>query len=361
MKYVAQLDGVRFFAVVSVIIAHWIVWDTSNEFVKSFPWSHGVILFFVLSGYLITSILLDVKQKVEAGEANLKEALTNFYIRRVLRIFPVYYVTIIFLKLVDFKNVDELSPWLFTFSSNLYQAFTCKDAGQFVHFWSLAIEEQFYLFWPLLILAIKRSKIFKLMVVVMVFSVISRVLCFLLLNENWMLTSYFTLNLMMPLALGGLIALLKSGLYNKLPNIFNRKELFYISGFVYFLFYYGVSKSGVKWIIPMFDEYLFALFAAFFIGNCAESNFKYLAKAILENKIVVYIGSISYGMYVYHMFVINLYLNYVAVKLDIHTSLKYTFWIFYAIILVLLASISYYLLERPLNGLKKYFPYYKVK
>lgn len=359
MKYVAQLDGVRFFAVVSVIIAHWIVWDTSNEFVKSFPWSHGVILFFVLSGYLISSILLDVKRKMEAGEANLKTALVNFYARRILRIFPVYYLTVIYLRHINFKNVDELSPWLFTFSSNLYQSFTCKEAGQFVHFWSLAIEEQFYLFWPLIVLLIRKEKLLNAIVVVMAFSVASRIFCFTLFNENWMLTSYFTLNLMMPLALGGLIALFRSGIYPKQPNVFNRKSLFYISGLAYFLFYYMASRSGMKWIKPLFDEYFFALFAAFFIGNAAESNFKFLAKFILENKLVVYIGSISYGIYVYHMFIIDFYMSYVAIELDIHTSVKYTYWIFYSILLLGLASLSFYVLEKPLNSLKKYLPYYK--
>jgi peptidoglycan/LPS O-acetylase OafA/YrhL len=83
MKHIPQLDGIRCVAILSVIIGHWIAWDVQNVFVQNIPWSHGVLLFFVLSGYLITNILLSLKEKIEQGQTKVKKALFKFYIRRL--------------------------------------------------------------------------------------------------------------------------------------------------------------------------------------------------------------------------------------------------------------------------------------
>ena len=104
MQYYKQLDALRFFSVLLVMIAHWIAWDTSNAFVKSFHWGNGVIFFFVLSGFLITEILYKQKTQIETGSTNLSKALKNFYFRRTLRIFPIYYLLILFLFFVNYKN-----------------------------------------------------------------------------------------------------------------------------------------------------------------------------------------------------------------------------------------------------------------
>ena len=86
MKYKIQIDGLRFYAVVSVLIGHWIAWDAYNPIVKNTPWGHGVILFFVLSGFLITNILLNQKEAIENKQTTIAGALKTFYIRRFFRI-----------------------------------------------------------------------------------------------------------------------------------------------------------------------------------------------------------------------------------------------------------------------------------
>ena len=70
MQYYKQLDTLRFFSVLLVMIGHWISWDSANEFVKSFHWGNGVIFFFVLSGFLITEILYNEKTEIESGNTN---------------------------------------------------------------------------------------------------------------------------------------------------------------------------------------------------------------------------------------------------------------------------------------------------
>src|SRR5690242_3161095 len=113
----------------------------------------GVDLFFVLSGFLITGLLLDAKGK--------PHYFRNFYARRTVRIFPLYYL-VLFLLLVVLPAVIAVPPalaharreqaWLWTYTSNFYIASKASWAlGYVSHFWSLAIEEHFYLLWPLVV------------------------------------------------------------------------------------------------------------------------------------------------------------------------------------------------------------------
>ena len=84
LSYFAQLDGIRCFAVISVIIGHWVAWDTENIILKNTPWGHGVILFFVLSGYLISNILFESKEKILINQISFIHSLKIFYTRRFL-------------------------------------------------------------------------------------------------------------------------------------------------------------------------------------------------------------------------------------------------------------------------------------
>ena len=145
--HLPALDGLRFCAVFLVIIYH-------SGF-ENVPGGNGVMLFFVLSGFLITWLLL--KESESTGTISLK----GFFKRRVLRIFPAFYayafLTLGFLILTG-RNV----PWAHALSSllyfsNYYIAFNPDSNNAFSHTWSLAIEEQFYLFFPLLFLLFCRN------------------------------------------------------------------------------------------------------------------------------------------------------------------------------------------------------------
>ncbi|HEV7230078.1 MAG TPA: acyltransferase [Bacteroidia bacterium] len=357
MKHIPQLDGIRCVAILCVIVGHWIAWDVQNVFVRNIPWSHGVLLFFVLSGYLISNILLSLKEKTEKEEITIKKALFTFYVRRFLRIFPIYYLTIFFLCYINFKDARELFPWLVTYTSNLLQASKGTLLGDFTHFWSLAVEEQFYLFWPFFILLVKRKHLLKGIYITIGLSLLSRILCVLLYPELWTMGAYFSLNLALPLALGALIAWYQR--YNQpvFQKIFCSHLFFYLSGTVYLAFLILKKYIPMPFVDMVFDQYFFSVFAMFFVTLAATSRFRFAGKWFLEHKVVVYLGTISYGLYVYHLFIGPLYFDWLSAELALHTESKYTLWGLYFIILILLSSLSYYLIEFPVNALKKYFSY----
>jgi peptidoglycan/LPS O-acetylase OafA/YrhL len=209
MKYKIQIDGLRFYAVVSVLIGHWIAWDAYNPIVKNTPWGHGVILFFVLSGFLITNILLNQKEAIENKQTTIAGALKTFYIRRFFRIFPIYYFLIFFLYYINYPKTREIFLWLLTYTSNIYQGITNEYVGHFNHFWSLAVEEQFYIFWPLLIFIVPKKHLMSFFTTIIIISFLSRMWCLIDRPEDWMLGAYFTPNLLLPLVLGAILALIK--------------------------------------------------------------------------------------------------------------------------------------------------------
>ena len=92
-SFSSQIQGLRCFAVIAVLIFHFSHFE--NIYLKRLPLGQGVNLFFVISGFLITRILLVNKEKIEAGKTTLKQVLKAFYIRRSIRIFPIYYITIL--------------------------------------------------------------------------------------------------------------------------------------------------------------------------------------------------------------------------------------------------------------------------
>jgi len=211
-SHILQLDGLRFIAILMVLFAHWVQWRLPEGILREFSFSHGVILFFVLSGYLITGIILRNKIKYEEANRNKFIFIKMFYIRRFLRIFPVYYLTLFFLTIIDYDKARELFPWLVSYTSNIYQIINHTYIGNFNHFWSLAVEEQFYLFWPLLIMFTKTKYLIHTIITTIVISISFRIYAYTN-TQNWMLGSYFILSCMNSLGIGALIAYLS--IYNK--------------------------------------------------------------------------------------------------------------------------------------------------
>lgn len=138
MNYKPRLDGLRCVAIMMVIIGHFLYFLTGTN-----GGIFGVNLFFVLSGFLITSILLsDIS--VTFGKAYKK-----FIIRRALRIFPVYYLIILFFLAISAQGIKEDWPYLLTYTYNFHvSGLTDWEHHLYSPYWSLSVEEQFYLFFP---------------------------------------------------------------------------------------------------------------------------------------------------------------------------------------------------------------------
>ena len=162
---VPALDGLRGIAILLVIVSHYLgaYWRTASA-----GWT-GVNLFFVLSGFLITGILLDAKDK--------PHYFRNFYARRTLRIFPLYYLVLVLVFVVapwipsldteSYRALAGRQVWFWTYTANFYvgaygeigaDPFACNWIG-LLHLWSLSVEEQFYLVWPFIVLFTSRRQL----------------------------------------------------------------------------------------------------------------------------------------------------------------------------------------------------------
>lgn len=170
--HIAVLDGLRGVAILLVLVRHAIglplepvtPLDAAARAVAQVGWA-GVDLFFVLSGFLITGILLDTK-----GQPHW---WLNFFVRRGLRIFPLYYGALVFIfillpHLIHWSNADYATlraneVWYWTYTVNFLNAFTDGSGTPLntAHFWSLSIEEQFYLIWPLIVWRCNRATLLR--------------------------------------------------------------------------------------------------------------------------------------------------------------------------------------------------------
>jgi peptidoglycan/LPS O-acetylase OafA/YrhL len=143
-----QLDGLRALAALAVLIHHY--WPTT------FAWDPtggrlGADLFFVLSGFLITRTLVQARMR---NDSPWHGALAHFYKRRALRIFPMYYLTLLLVMLLRRDFVEGAVWWHLPFLSNYYFIQQGNFVGAASHFWTLAVEQHFYLFWPLIMLLV---------------------------------------------------------------------------------------------------------------------------------------------------------------------------------------------------------------
>jgi len=355
-NYIIQLDGLRFFAVLMVMIAHWMQWQWTNPIVVNFPFGHGVTLFFVLSGFLITRILLTNRDNSFKTNTSKKHLIKNFYIRRFLRIFPIYYLLIFFLFAIDYKNTREFFPWLVSYSSNIYQSIHNVYVGDFNHFWSLAVEEQFYLFWPFLILFIKPNKIFISIIITIIIAIGFKIYLFLFVGK-WMATSYFTLSCMHALGLGALLAFIV--LYKrKFAEALAKPIWLYLGVLLYIAMLFIQYQYKLKWYKDIADEIIFALLSVLIILRASNNGFKWGVKYILENKFVSYSGKISYGLYVYHVFIPTLFF-FIAPRIGIIITNKYTYFIGFYFLTFLVAHYSWVVIEKPISKLKSKAPYLK--
>ncbi|MHC2479153.1 acyltransferase family protein [Rhizobium leguminosarum] len=167
-----QLDGLRAIALLSVFYSHF--WQESSNL------GHlGVRFFFVLSGFLITNILLNVK-----GHDNHTAGITVFFARRAARIWPPYFLTLGFCWLaagpLRLPMMQESLPWHALFLSNIWYATHGSEPWALGHLWTLAVEEQFYLIWPFVILALPSRHFLKLCGALVSCTVLYRVCAFAL-------------------------------------------------------------------------------------------------------------------------------------------------------------------------------------
>jgi peptidoglycan/LPS O-acetylase OafA/YrhL len=357
-----QLDALRFFAVLGVMVAH--TWHP-----KRLPWLFGdldwaglgVRLFFVLSGFLITSILLDCRKAAEENGMASMFFIRQFYARRFLRIFPIYYLVVIIALIVDLPPAREIWGWLVTYTTNVYITLNNEWIGRLGHFWTLAVEEQFYLVWPWIILFVPRKRLLPIILFFISLGPIYRAIAYKIypfdIGAMDFKASTLTLGSLDSLAIGALLALAWSSNIPK-PTLqkYLTRLILPIGLLLYticlILYHYRI-KPSVFFVVGDFSA---SLIFAWLISS-ASLGFKGFAGKVLEFKPLRYLGKITYGIYVYHYFAP---LILVPILSQFGYELRvpgFTNFVLSSLLAITTASISWHWLEQPINNLKRYFQY----
>ncbi|MBN8696192.1 MAG: acyltransferase [Bacteroidetes bacterium] len=368
-----NLDGLRFVAFFLVFVNHAVNnlgYKSTNPKVELFRYKYllngdlGVSFFFVLSGFLITYLLLTEKEQFA------KISIRNFYIRRALRIIPLYYLIILLsLYLVPWIVQGESIP-LKASTQKLDPLFYYLFAGNFDFFyngisnvvigvlWSVSVEEQFYLLAPFIVAFLPSKHLWKFFVFVIISALCYRLF---LSGGKGVLIKFHTLSCMADLAMGALIAILfkNETFLNKFKGM-SRKYivLIYAVGMTLFLFRFNIGMIDTgKIIFQSFIPFLFTLFFAFIIAeqNFAERSFYKIGRW----KWLSFLGRYTYGMYCYHMILFAVCMTIASkIGVDVLHPDKYYLIImsFSILILTIIASIlSYHFIEEKFLRLKDRF------
>lgn len=362
--YFKQLDFLRFAAVSLVIMQHWFHFDvlTGVDLGRI-----GVLIFFTLSGFLISGILLERKEQIEAGKSNLRSELKTFYVRRLLRIAPVYYLLLFFLFLFSYEGIREKFWWYFLYGSNIYTYIHQSWDGMIGPFWSLAVEEQFYLFWPAVLLGIPGKYVDVFFKYCILFGPLFRLGSILLAKSIF---QHFDYNLssivLMPscidcFAWGGLLAYYRKNNLRPVLALLNLKNFGVITLITVIII---TVPSSI--VVELFYPTILSLLSVFLI-HYLVIGVTGIGQRIVSNSFFLYLGRISYGIYLYHgpFPLIMGTVDFLLIKLKIPVNvyepvLKYAEGIkglVFILYLISICTISYYLFERPFNRLKEKFLY----
>lgn len=342
-KYLPGIDALRAIGAFSVIIGHIELSKLSlgianlKEIVPFFKYTSGhlgVILFYVISGYLITYLMLIEKNKFN------KINIRNFYFRRILRIWPIYFL-IIFLLIFIFPTIISIDYYgkvdsvfdlnlstilLYLFLVPNLILFGFNGIGGGYHLGTIGTEEQFYLIWPLLF------KFFDNLFIPLIFIFITITIAPHLsdyINFNFIedknakqffnhLTNFFTHFKINCMALGGLISYIyvknKTIILNLLYN-----KIIQISAFV---LGFGLWMLGFH--LTYFNDEFYAILFSIIILNLSTNPYSIFK---LNNPVINFLGKISYGMYIYHWVIIYLVidlLNYFEFNILYYNILLYS-------------------------------------
>jgi len=347
MRRIPELDALRGIAAVVIVVYH--LWFPTYGALGA-----AVDLFFVISGYLITTIIL--KQSEQPG------FLVNFYLRRSLRIWPIYYLSLLlflaFNSVLPRQYPTEALPYFLTYTQNI-QEYWGGSSPPFVHgfhhTWSLAIEEQYYLFWPIALVLFGRRAVFPLALTLMALSMGTRMAGF----SRWILITRLD-----GLALGGILAAMIFANERGQLSMTRIRRTLLVAGFTSLTFMVrgNALLTGLTATWPALGDphvvislRMFAMNLLFFalIGwiviDSGNRRWSWLREGRLAE-----LGQMSYGIYLYHYILLDLVQDFAdrygisnRFLIDgLKVSLSFA-----------VAAASWRCVERPLLGLKDRFGY----
>ena len=346
VSYFPSLDGFRALSVIIVVTWHFYFTVSSTFYYDVINGPMGVDIFFVISGFLITTLLL--KEKANTASISLKK----FYTRRVLRIFPAAYtylftvlaISLFFGYYIDKVNIAACFLYLADFSQ-LGNAHSTWATG---HFWSLAVEEQFYLIFPFIL-----KTNFRVYISTLLFILVFLPLLFIIMDKFPLINIrpiYYVTHFLIKLqgiAVGSLTAIL---LFKKVIDIENLKVSGILANFInlflllsIFLIHYDPNFSINSVLKNGLISILIAMLLIFNIFKPRQNLFY----KFLNTRIMKYIGVLSYSIYIWHILITDSYYKPLPA---IFYKMPYSY-----VGIFILAFLSYNFVEKPFLRLKKKF------
>ncbi len=365
--HIKVLDGIRGLAILLVLMSHgfgaFTIQTRSEAIFKhvlaSYGWM-GVDLFFVLSGFLITGILLKTKHKANYFK--------NFYMRRVLRIFPLYYFIILVSFFIlpklggwwttAFRNGSTELPWFLSYLMN-YLGTVTVPLG---HFWSLCVEEQFYLLWPLLVWCLSYRMIIILCLIGLMTSPVLRWIVFSH-GVTVGAINFYSATHADALLCGALLATVshaKSGLlqYRRFATFF-----FVFSGIVVA----GIYGLSILRLLPealnvsLNFSFVAVFFAALLVMVVTAENSAWYIQ-VFDSSLLCWLGKYSYGIYVFNGPVYRFLAQHFGGEeyiMPIYMGSQIPFVVYFGILTAFLscalAYLSYHVMEKHFLKLKRFF------
>ncbi len=364
--YFSGINSLRFMAALAVIITH--IELLKGTFGFESYWKNpiifnlggmGVYFFFVLSGFLITYLLL--VEKEEYG----KIAIKQFYLRRILRIWPLYYLILLlgffvlpqfevfhisYLQNSFYENFNaNIILYIFILPNLAFSLFTAvPNIGQV---WSIGVEEQFYIIWPWIVE--KSKNILKTLVLIIVCLIILKIVV-LIFGEFYSTAGWYkALRLFVAMSKFECMAIGGIGAY----MLFTRNNILKIIYNKYLMITAIISLPLLIYITPAYLQdgihVVYSFSFLIIILNVSKGG----EKSFLENSTFNYLGKISYGIYMYHFMVVPLVLNIFKKHIALKSEFLLNFGIYSLTILITIAlsSISYRYFEKPFINLKSKF------
>ena len=370
--YFPQFDVIRFFAAFMIVIYHsYIAWSGwfgvpgllstgdfktlsafgshIDRFIKNMPL--GVDIFFFISGYLLTILLVMEKQKF--GKVNIPK----FYIRRGLRIWPLYFFLIALAPfIISWLGEKQPEYWRTILLVNNFQTMATQTwEYPFAHFWSICIEEHFYIIWPLIIAFVPFRKLLPTIIALIGLSWGYKMYTYIFLPANWFELYLHTLSRMDVILMGGLLAVL----YIRKPFEF-RLNGYILAGIMAFLIIV-LSFDDASDFSNMFNGVLRRpVYIALLALPMMDLLFNPSRAGIFgKRNPLLYLGKISYGIYMYGNILVPIVIKKVMLTYSI-----YNMYFYFALVFTLsliIPIISYELLEKPFLKLKQRFALVKTR